>query len=88
MIEVSISKDADWGGSGKSFSLDKGEIEIIHDTEDGKDIVRVTINGKIEFEYDVNNPDEEIVGYFTSKEEWKEIKKYMTEEQIRNIAYA
>lgn len=66
----------------KVFPLEKGEIEILHDTTYGKDIVRVTINGTVEFEYDVNKPDEEIIGHFVT---WEQLTKGMTKEQIRNI---
>lgn len=85
MVKVDIWKKHGNGGEGKSFPIENGEIEILHEKTDEKDIVRVTINGRVEFEYDVYKPDKEVVGYFTSKEEWDEITKHMTEVQKRRI---
>lgn len=68
MIEIKISKCEDKDSSSKMFDIENGKIGILHDMENGNDIVRVTINDKVEFEYDVNNPDSEIVGYFTNTE--------------------
>lgn len=85
MIQVIVSKEEDSYGRSKSFPLESGTVEILHDQQNGKDVVRVTINGRIEFEYDVNNPEKEVVGYFTSKEEMDEIKKSFPEGSITII---
>jgi hypothetical protein len=66
MIKMNIEKEHDRCGSSKHFPIEGNcEITVHHDTCDGRDIVRVIVDGRVEFEYDVNNPEKEIVGYST-----------------------
>lgn len=61
---INITKTHDGGEYGKGFPIEgTSSVQVIHNTHDGQNIIYVVVNGRIEFKYDVNNPDTEIVGY-------------------------
>ncbi|MEK1828835.1 hypothetical protein AAAC51_06730 [Priestia megaterium] len=73
MSDIQIFKSYDKGSNGKCFPIKPGdELSLEHITSNGQDIIRLTVNDVIEFEYDVNDPSKEIVGHFTTLEELKE----------------
>jgi hypothetical protein len=61
---INITKTHDGGEQSKGFPIEgTSSVQVIHNTHDGQNIIYVVVNGRIEFKYDVNDPETEIVGY-------------------------
>lgn len=66
---VEIMKTYDGGQHGKTFPIDgTSSVQVIHNTHNGQNVIYVLVNERIEFKYDVNNPETEIVGYASNHE--------------------